>query len=170
MYLSTGLCICEFSSQMPHSLNVYFYSLGIQDFKTMNIAKNGWTAHPHPSECVVCPFRILHYVLHLWLNILSHASVLTSSWTMLPSFTPSYICKSAHWHHQCSFSSALSEISLMSSSSDLLGSRADCCYKFKNTHPTTTLEDWHLSHFRSLAPIVPTHVLLYRCLFQPTSN
>lgn len=89
---------------------------------------------------------------------------------MLPSFTPCYICNSAHQHLQYSFNSALSECSPMSSFSVLSGSWADCCSKFKNAYPTTMLEDWHLGHFKSLASVVQAHFLLYKCPFQPIVN
>lgn len=138
--------------------------------KTVDFAKNGPTVHPHPPLCIVWLFRILHNVLYLLLNILSHASVLTSSGTMLSSFTPCYICNAGHQHLQYSFNSASSEFSPMSSFSVLSGSWADCCSKFKNAHPTTMLEDWHLGHFKSLASVVQAHFLLYKCPFQLIAN
>lgn len=136
----------------------------------MDFAKNGRTVHPHPPQCIVCPYRIVHNVLYLLLNILSHASVLTSSGTMLPSFTPCYICNSAHQRLQYSSNSSSCEFSPMSSFPDLSGSWADCCCNFKNAYPTTMLEDLHLGHFKSLASAVQAHFLLYKCLFQPIAN
>lgn len=64
---------------MPHSLNVQFCNAGMQDFKTVELAKNGWTVHAHPPEYVQYPKGTYYSVLHLLLDILTHASLLTTS-------------------------------------------------------------------------------------------